>query len=172
MNNEDHPAPNPLPSHNHQHCVDQALATAEQLCAQRGVQLTAIRHQVLELIWQSHKAVKAYELLDRFKPLNSAAKPATIYRALDFLMAQGLVHRVESLNAFIGCRCSSHSHELLLLICKRCQEVEERTPVKVLNALSKELTQAGFTAHSKSIEIHGICRQCSELAAHPPHQAN
>ncbi len=166
-----HPQHSPT-HHDHQQCVDNALATAEQLCAQRGVQLTAIRHQVLELIWQSHKAVKAYELLDRFKPINSTAKPTTIYRALDFLMAQGLVHRVESLNAFIGCRCSNHNHEQLLLICKRCQEVEERTPEKVLTELSYELTQAGFTAHSKSIEIHGICRRCSEQAVLLPSQPN
>lgn len=156
--------PQHTPSHDHQRCVDQALTTAEQLCTQRGVQLTAIRHQVLELIWESHKAVKAYELLDRFKPLKNAAKPATIYRALDFLIAQGLVHRVESLNAFVGCRCSGHRHEQLLLICKHCQEVEERTPTKVLNALSNELVQAGFTAHSKAIEIQGICRRCSNQA--------
>jgi len=167
MNNADNPAPDAAPSHDHQLCVQQALSAAEHLCAQRGVQLTAIRLQVLELIWQSHKAVKAYELLDRIKPLKNEAKPATIYRALDFLITQGLVHRVESLNAFIGCRCSSYSHERLLLICKHCQEVEERTPDKVFQALSNELTEAGFTAHSKTIEIHGVCRKCSEHAAHP-----
>jgi len=140
------------------------LATAEHVCLQRGVQLTAIRQQVLALIWESHKAVKAYELLERFKPRKNVAKPATIYRALDFLIAQGLVHRIESLNAFIGCRCSGHRHEQLLLICKICHEVEERTPAKVLRALSDELEQAGFIAHSKAIEIHGICRRCSAAA--------
>ncbi len=152
------------PSHDHQQCVKQALATAEHLCTQRGVQLTAIRHQVLELIWESHKAVKAYELLERFKPLKSAAKPTTIYRALDFLIAQGLVHRVESLNAFIGCRCSNRHHDQLLLICKLCQEVEERTPAGVLDALTQELEQAGFTAHNKAIEIRGICHRCAGQA--------
>ncbi|MGZ8196385.1 MAG: transcriptional repressor, partial [Methylosarcina sp.] len=88
--------------HDHSKCVTQALDTAEHLCVVRGVQLTPIRHQVLSLIWESHKAVKAYELLDRLKPLKNAAKPATIYRALDFLIEQGLIHRIESLNAFVG----------------------------------------------------------------------
>ena len=88
--------------HNHNECVSEALITAEHLCIERGVQLTHIRYKVLELIWESHKAVKAYELLDRLKPLQQAAKPATIYRALDFLIEQGLIHRVESLNAFVG----------------------------------------------------------------------
>ena len=148
--------------HNHSKCVSEALGTAEHLCVERGVQLTPIRHKVLELIWESHKAVKAYELLDRLKPLQQAAKPATIYRALDFLIEQGLIHRVESLNAFVGCRCSGHQHEQLLLICKRCDEVEERSAQEVMSALSHEFKQAGFTVHSKAIEVHGICAKCLE----------
>ncbi|MDP2904218.1 MAG: transcriptional repressor [Methylovulum sp.] len=154
----------PPATHDHQKCVNKALSTAEQLCVERGVQLTSIRHQVLALIWESHKAVKAYDLLDRLKPLQQSAKPATIYRALDFLIGQGLIHRVESLNAFVGCRCSGHQHEQLLLICKNCQEVEERTATKVMQALSEEFAQAGFIAHSKAIEIHGICAKCTDLS--------
>ena len=150
------------PEHDHKKCVSEALGTAEYLCVVRGVQLTPIRHQVLELIWESHKAVKAYELLDRIKPLMDAAKPATIYRALDFLIEQGLIHRVESLNAFVGCSCSAHQHEQLLLICNNCQEVEERSAPEVMQALSQDIKQAGFTVHSKAIEIHGICAKCAE----------
>jgi Fur family transcriptional regulator, zinc uptake regulator len=154
--------------HDHQQCVSHALEIAEQLCINRGVQLTLIRHQVLELIWASHKAVKAYELLDRIKPLQSAAKPATIYRALDFLIEQGLIHRVESLNAFIGCSCSEQQHEQLLLICSQCLEVEERSAAKVMKALSEEIRQAHFNVHSKAIEIHGICAKCIAQAEHAP----
>jgi Fur family zinc uptake transcriptional regulator len=132
------------------------------MCVVRGVQLTPIRHQVLELIWASHKAVKAYELLDRIKPQMDAAKPATIYRALDFLIEQGLIHRVESLNAFVGCNSSDHQHEQLLLICMNCQEVEERSASEVMQALSKEINQAGFIVHSKAIEIHGVCSECAK----------
>lgn len=151
-----------LSEHDHKKCVSEALGTAEQLCVVRGVQLTPIRHQVLELIWDSHKAVKAYELLDRIKPLQNAAKPATIYRALDFLIEQGLIHRVESLNAFVGCSCSGHQHEQLLLICNNCQEVEERSAPEVMLALSQEIRQADFIVHSKAIEIHGICAKCAQ----------
>ena len=131
---------------------------------ERGVQLTPIRHKVLELIWESHKAVKAYELLDRLKPLQQAAKPATIYRALDFLIEQGLIHRVESLNAFVGCRCSGHQHEQLLLICKYCQEVDERSAPAVMLALSQEFKRGGFMAHSKAIEVHGVWSKCRHLS--------
>jgi Fur family zinc uptake transcriptional regulator len=146
--------------HDHKKCVSKALGIAEQMCVVRGVQLTPIRHQVLELIWSSHKAVKAYELLDRIKPQMDNVKPATIYRALDFLIEQGLIHRVESLNAFVGCNSSDHQHEQLLLICKHCNEVEERPATEVMQALSEEFDRAGFVVHSKAIEVHGICVKC------------
>lgn len=169
MNSTVEPDHHPSSEHNHKACVAEALGTAEHLCVERGVQLTPIRHQVLELIWESHKAVKAYELLDRIKPLQNAAKPATIYRALDFLIEQGLIHRVESLNAFVGCSCSGHQHEQLLLICKHCNEVEERPAPAVMQALSQEFEHAGFIVHSKAIEIHGVCTKCIKL---PDIQAN
>ncbi len=159
-----HQYPQHASEHNHNDCVSEALGTAEHLCVERGVQLTPIRHKVLELIWESHKAVKAYELLDRLKPLQQAAKPATIYRALDFLIEQGLIHRVESLNAFVGCRCSGHQHEQLLLICKHCQEVEERPAPDVMSALSLEFQQANFIVHSKAVEVHGVCAKCQNLS--------
>jgi|SRR5664279_2262832 Fe2+/Zn2+ uptake regulation proteins len=151
-----------LSGHDHKKCVSEALTTAAQLCVMHDVQLTPIRHQVLELIWGSHKAVKAYDLLDRIKPLQNSAKPSTIYRALDFLMEQGLIHRIESLNAFVGCRCSGHQHEQLLLICNNCQEVEERSAPEVMQALSREVKQADFIVHSKTIEIHGVCEKCAK----------
>lgn len=146
--------------HNHSNCIQTALDNATQLCTQRGVQLTDIRKQVLELIWENHHAVKAYDLLERIKPLQTAAKPATIYRALDFLMEQGFIHRVESLNAFIGCCNLQTVHQQLLLICKQCQNVEERAADLVMDALKQELKQAGFTAHHQAIEIQGICADC------------
>lgn len=146
--------------HNHSNCIQTALENASQLCLQRGVQLTDIRKQVLELIWADHHAVKAYDLLERIKPLQAAAKPATIYRALDFLMEQNFIHRVESLNAFIGCCNLKTVHQQLLLICKQCQNVEERAADLVMDALKQELKQAGFTRHHQAIEIQGICADC------------
>jgi Fur family zinc uptake transcriptional regulator len=148
--------------HNHSNCIQTALNNASQLCSERGVQLTDIRKQVLELIWADHHAVKAYDLLERIKPLQSAAKPATIYRALDFLREQGFIHRVESLNAFIGCCDLKTTHEQLLLICKKCENVEERHADLVMQALVQELQNANFIAHSKAIEIHGICGNCTQ----------
>lgn len=146
--------------HDHSLCIRNAISVAEQLCLSRGVQLTPIRHKVLELIWNSHKAVKAYDLLDQIRPVNDAAKPSTVYRALDFLLEQGLIHRVESLNAFVGCHCSGTQHDQLLLICTNCHTVEERAAPQVLHALALELGDAGFIPQRKTIEIHGFCKNC------------
>lgn len=150
----------PLPKHDHNSCIRTALAAAEQLCKMRGVQLTPIRHKVLELILTNHKAVKAYDLLDQIRPVNDAAKPATVYRALDFLLEQGLIHRVESLNAFVGCHSSSVQHEQFLLICMGCQNIEERSSAALMQILGEDLQAAGFIAQRKTIEIHGYCKNC------------
>ena len=147
-------------NHNHDICRNNAVSKADRLCLERGVQLTPVRLKVLELIWESHRAVKAYDLLDQIKPLQQSAKPATVYRALEFLLEQGFIHRVESLNAFIGCSCSDTQHEQLLLICLQCNEVEERPGEFVMAAVSQEVKQAGFTVYRKAIEIQGICQHC------------
>ena len=148
--------------HDHNQCIHSALAAAEQLCKERGALLTPIRRKTLELIWNSHKAIKAYDLLDQLRPINDAAKPSTVYRALDFLLEQGLIHRVESLNAFVGCHCSGIKHDQLLLICTVCHNIEEREASPVLVALATELQQAGFIAQRKTLEIHGLCQNCSD----------
>ncbi len=149
--------------HDHQGCVSRALGMAEQLCAERGVRLTPIRRKVLELVWESHRPAKAYDLLEKIRPFEFAAKPATVYRALEFLIEQGFIHRVESLNAFIGCSCSERQHEQLLLICVQCHEVEERPGVAVMEAVARELEQAGFMIHRKAIEVHGLCSHCTAM---------
>lgn len=149
-------------NHDHQACMHQAIQKAEKLCLERGAQLTPIRHKVLELIWESHEAVKAYDLLERIKPFNDSAKPATVYRALDFLIEQKLIHRVESMNAFIGCNHVEGKHDLLLLICERCRQIEERPASSVMESLARELKGAHFIPQRKTLEIHGVCKHCAD----------
>ena len=150
----------PENEHDHGLCMRNALSAAEQLCLTRGVLLTPIRHKVLELILNSHQAVKAYDLLDQIRPVNDAAKPATVYRALDFLLEQGLIHRVESLNAFVGCHRTGVQHDQLLLICSVCHNIEERPSASAIQAIDAELQDAGFIAQRKTIEIQGLCKHC------------
>ncbi|CAI8837784.1 Zinc uptake regulation protein [Methylococcus capsulatus] len=151
----------PSGGHDHQGCIDRALSRAEKLCSERGVRFTPLRRQVLALIWENHEAVKAYDLLELLKPFDPSAKPATVYRALDFLLEQGFIHRVESLNAFIGCSDVGRQHELLLLICDRCHTVEERAASSVMAAVAAEIASAGFRVRYKALEIHGICTACA-----------
>ncbi|MGB2079285.1 MAG: zinc uptake transcriptional repressor Zur [Vibrio sp.] len=132
-----------------------------ELCKQRKVRMTAQRMQVLELIWQKKAAVTAYELLDLLKQTEPHAKPPTVYRALDFLLEQGFIHRVESNNSFISC-CSfdEDKHFSHLLICDSCGEVTEIQDKALLDLLNQHLKQQHFHLSSHVIETHGKCHQC------------
>src|SRR5687767_3862769 len=98
------------PGHDHALCVDDALAAAERQCAAKGARLTEQRRRVLELIWKSHAPVGAHTLLDRLREQGVRAQPPTVYRALEFLVENGLIHRIESLNAYIGCAEPAERH--------------------------------------------------------------
>ena len=150
----------PARPHDHGQCVADALAAAETLCAERGVRLTDIRRQVLALIWQGHNAVKAYDLLEMLSTETRAAKPPTVYRALDFLLEQGLIHRIESLNAFIGCTHPAGDHVSQFLICDRCHTVSEIEGTSVEAAVRRAAGKAGFAISRQTVEIHGMCAVC------------
>ena len=104
--------------HDHQGCINTALQQAAKLCAEQGVRLTPIRKRVLELVWQSHKPMGAYDLLPALAADGFNSAPPTVYRALDFLLDLGLVHRLASLNAFIGCTHTGHEHDSCFLLCQ------------------------------------------------------
>lgn len=151
----------PTKDHDHSHCMAQAMERALQVCTARGVRLTALRHRVLELIWhRGHQAVKAYDLLAHLGSGGTLAKPQTIYRALEFLVAQGLVHRVESLNAFVACPQPEGVHASQLLICTPCGRVQEFPMAEVGQALSQRAQQVGFSPVRQVVETHGVCREC------------
>jgi Fur family zinc uptake transcriptional regulator len=132
-----------------------ALTDAETLCTDKGERLTPVRKRVLELVLAAERPVKAYDLLEALKPGPGTAKPPTVYRALDFLMAQGLVHKIEALNAYVGC---THAHDeggAELFICSDCGTVEERHGVPVdTNAPD------GFQIDRSVIEHFGHCSKC------------
>lgn len=147
-------------AHDHDRCMREALDTADAVCARRGARLTVLRRRVLELIWRSHRAVKAYELLDRLVDDARAARPPTVYRALEFLMAHGLVHRVDSLNAFVGCADAAHRHDAQLFICHACGTVQEIAEPIIANAVSRGARRLGFEVQRQTIEMHGRCGAC------------
>lgn len=147
-------------SHNHSTCMQHAIEAAEKICNDKGVRLTAIRKRILELICTSHKAIGAYELLDLFKQEDAKAKPVTIYRALDFLMDVGLVHKVESLNAFIGCLQSEKQHQTAILICDNCKNAYEVDATIVYENLLNISQDLQFKTQKLTIELCGLCVNC------------
>ncbi|AMF95471.1 zinc uptake transcriptional repressor Zur [Vibrio fluvialis] len=134
----------------------------EEICAARGVRLTSQRKRVFELICASKKASSAYELLEDLKQSEPQAKPPTVYRALDFLMEQGFIHRVESTNSFISCcSCNAHKHFSQLLICDQCGNVIELQDDSLIALLANNAEKHGFKIVNHVIESHGVCQSCS-----------
>lgn len=148
--------------HNHSHCVTDALGAARQLCADRGARLTPLRQQVLELIWQNHKPLGAYLLMDMLATASTRrVAPPTVYRALDFLLEQGLIHRINGLNAFIGCPSPGKKHQSHFLICRLCGVAVELDASALTQNIQSAARSAGFSVESHSVEIMGICPSCA-----------
>jgi len=155
----------PAPDHDHDRCSTDAMAVAEALCAQRGQRLTAIRRKVLGTLLASHKPLGAYEIIERLASKGARPAPITAYRALEFLRQNGLVHRIESRNAFVAC---VHNHAsgdpVVFLICERCGAVGEAAGAAVAETIRSASRAAGFTPKTPVIEISGICTHCKAAA--------
>lgn len=149
-------------AHDHQTCVAHAVAAATRVCERHGARLTELRRRVLELVWTSHQPMTAYELLDMLKADHRSAAPPTVYRALEFLLEQGLIHRIEALNAFIGCPDPERLHRGgCFLVCSQCRLVEEiRDNALLREAMGAAAASRGFEASSSMIEMLGLCRAC------------
>src|SRR5919198_1183629 len=111
--------------HDHGACIETALDRAAALCERRGAQLTPLRREVLRLVWRGHAPVGAYDLLEALRTRKRGAAPPTVYRALDFLIAHGLVHRIETRNAFVGCEHPGEAHAGQFLLCDACGKAAE-----------------------------------------------
>tara|TARA_R110002049_G_scaffold252264_2_gene427283 strand:- start:18920 stop:19378 length:459 start_codon:yes stop_codon:yes gene_type:complete len=148
--------------HRHNVCIKDALARAERVCAKRAIRLTPIRRKVLELIWQSHKPVKAYDLLASLSTEGHIEKPPTVYRALDFLLENHLIHKIESSNAFIGCEIDHNKLDSKFFVCDECDEVKEMHEPKLDKTLLETSQKQGFIPNQTSIEIHGTCARCAK----------
>jgi Fur family zinc uptake transcriptional regulator len=145
--------------------LEDRLSRAEQLCARRGAKLTDIRRNVLRLILESGEPVGAYTLLDGLRTRHGSGKPPTIYRALDFLVAQGLVHRVERLNAFVGCHGDTghaHHHAAQFLICRLCGQVTEIEDPEAEAAVLEAAARQQFRPEKVVVEVEGVCGGCAQ----------
>lgn len=145
---------------------EKMLSQAEALCQQRNVRLTPQRLEVLRLMSHHNGAISAYDLLDLLRASEPQAKPPTIYRALDFLLEQGFIHRVESTNSYVVCHhFEEPSHSSAMLICDRCGAVAEQHADGVEDILKKLALTTGFVLTNSVIEAHGLCGQCTEVEA-------
>ena len=151
----------PAPDHDHGRCTADAITHAEQVCAKRAQKFTPIRRQVLQALLSSHRPLGAYEVIDELAKSMPRPAPITVYRALDFLTAQGLAHRIESRNAFLAC-INNHASDapVIFLICEQCGAVGEAPSAAVTDSLNAAAKSAGFAPKSRVIEITGVCRHC------------
>jgi Fur family zinc uptake transcriptional regulator len=149
-------------SHN---AVEARLAAAVQVCHGHGVELTELRRCVLRLILEADVPLTAYQLLDRLRKTRKSAVPPTIYRALDFLLSQGLTHKVERLNAFIPCNRVDHAHSAVqFLICSECGAVVEIADRAVSKLLERAAIRRKFNFVRAAVEIEGVCATCRGLS--------
>ncbi|WP_372783273.1 Fur family transcriptional regulator [Litorivivens sp.] len=154
-------APTAYEKHDHRRCIKDALQAARQICKASGARLTSLREQVLMKVWQSHKPLGAYAILEQLAAEGQGhPAPPTVYRALDFLQEHGLVHRLSSLNAYIGCDLPGEPHDSQFLICRHCQTTVEMAAEPVSQALTSCAAARGFTIHHSSVEIVGSCPNC------------
>lgn len=157
--------PSPESRHPQPSDARQALEQAEILCQQRGARLTDLRRRVLEIIWNSPTPLGAYAILDVLRDDGRQGAPPTVYRALDFLLEQGLVHRLASLNVFTGCRQPGSHHGGQFLICRDCGLVDELSNPVVEDLLRAEAVAREFEVVALMVEILGRCPDCRRGAA-------
>lgn len=148
-------------AHNHEHCISEALERAEAVCKKKRLRFTKQRQRVLELVWGSHRPIGAYDLLEELNKEGKRHGPPIVYRALDFLIEAGLVHRLDSLNAYIGCADPEHVHGGQFLICSNCRLVLELDNSNIVGTVVAAAAERDFTAESVGIEVQGLCKDCS-----------
>ncbi len=152
-------------THDHKRCVNAALSRAKIVCDDSHVRLTPIREAVLRTIWACHRPLGAYDIVDKMT-LNPASGKRilapTVYRSIEFLLEQGLIHRIATLNAYIGCPFPGSNHSDFFLICRKCGSAAECSADQLNVAVSQTAKRAHFQVESQVIEIVGLCPECQE----------
>ncbi len=149
-----------------QHAPAERVSLAMSLCGKRGVQLTTIRRQILELLWESGRPMGAYELIEALKLRDSRpVGPPTVYRALEFLMSQGLVSKIESRNAYVPCAHPERRHDCLFFICSHCGASAELEDPRVEQLLAEDAAVLAYRVTRRVVEVQGACASCIAAGA-------
>mgnify|MGYP003662883363 CR=1 len=151
--------------HDHSACVRTTLSQAEAQCAAKGLRLTPVRRRTLEILLAEHRALGAYDLLAHLAEEGLGAQPPVAYRALDFLVKAGLAHKVEALNAYIGCAHAGADHAPAFLICRGCRSVAEAETQPMQGRLGDAARAAGFKIERTVVEAEGLCPACQDSGA-------
>lgn len=146
--------------HDHRRCRASARAAVEAECRARGLRLTPARACVLEALLETHRALTAYELLDRLRAAGLGSQPPVAYRALDFLVANGFAHRIERLSAFVACAHAGAEHAAAFLICRDCRTVAEASLPQLEAGLAACAEAEAFAVERVVIEAEGLCAGC------------
>jgi Fur family zinc uptake transcriptional regulator len=147
-------------AHHHRHEPRHFVDEVARVCEARELKLTPLRRRVLELIARERKPVKAYDLLGRLKEEREHAAPPTVYRALDFLLEHGFIHKLESVNSYTSCHHPAERHTVPFFICDECETATELCDQKVALLLDKQAATLGFTPATRTVEVHGLCARC------------
>ena len=150
--------------HDHRACRAAALDALRRVARARGLRLTPARVRVLEILVEAHRAMGAYEILDRLRADGLGSQPPAVYRALDFLTAQGFAHRIEGLNAYVACGQPGDQHGSCFLICRSCRKVAEVEDSALELAVAAAAAARGFAIERTVLEIDGTCPACRGLS--------
>ncbi|MDE4134825.1 Fur family transcriptional regulator [Phaeobacter sp. QD34_3] len=152
-------------THDHSSCIHDCIATVDADCKARGLQFTPVRRRVLEILLQEHRALGAYEILDRLREEGLGSQPPVAYRALDFLVKNRFAHKIERLNAFIACTHPGDKHAPIFMICRICNAVAEVHTDPTQGQLGDAARAAGFVIERTVVEAEGICPKCQKAEA-------
>ncbi|HEY9130611.1 MAG TPA: transcriptional repressor [Dyella sp.] len=155
-----HSATSKTHAHHHHDDPEGFVRAVEEASEERGLRLTPLRKEVLELIAAAGKPVKAYDLLDQLRERHGNAAPPTVYRALDFLLEHQFIHKLESINAFVSCHHPAEAHQVPFLICDVCSSAQEVCDERVAELIDAQAKAFGFRAQGQTLEVHGVCKDC------------
>ncbi|MBM7068769.1 transcriptional repressor [Actibacterium sp. 188UL27-1] len=154
------PDPVGFDAHDHASCISDAMETAARYCDRHGLHFTPTRRRVLELLLTRHRALGAYDLLEKLREEGLGSQPPVAYRALDFLVTHGFVHKIEHLNAYVACSHPGEEHAPAFMICRTCDAVVETPARPTTGALGSAARKIGFQIETTVMEASGTCPSC------------
>jgi len=161
--NERKESPFPPQDHDHGACVAGALGRAKQRCQEKGIKWTALREQVFQHVTASHRPISAYDLIESLAKEGKRLAPVSVYRILDVLREAGVVHRLESRNAFFACMTGHFGErQMVAFVCRECECVSEMEAPEAFRAIGEVSAEAGFNTLAIMVEVNGICAECCE----------